>query len=74
LIYSADLGETINGADAAVVVTEWDEFRRCNWKAMAKTMANPLLIDLRNLFSLQDAKAFGVHYISLGRDQVGATI
>jgi hypothetical protein len=33
-------------------------------------MANPLLIDLRNLFSLQEAGSLGINYVSLGREPI----
>ncbi len=72
LIYSSDLAATVNGADAVVIVTEWDEFRRANWKSLSKTMAKPVMIDLRNLFDLQDASDMGLDYTSLGRDTSSA--
>ena len=37
---------------------------------LGKTMANPLLIDLRNLFSLQEASSMGINYVSLGREPI----
>ncbi len=72
LTYSSDLAATVNGADAVVIVTEWEEFRRANWKALSKTMAKPVMIDLRNLFNLQDASDMGLIYTSLGRDPASA--
>jgi UDPglucose 6-dehydrogenase len=74
ITYANDLGDTLAGADAAVVVTEWDEFRRAKWKSLAKTMAKPILVDLRNLFALEDAEEFGMNYISLGRDRKESTV
>ncbi len=70
ITYSDDLAATVKNAEAVVIVTEWDEFRRANWKSLAKTMASPVMVDLRNLFDLQDAEDFGMTYISLGRDTV----
>jgi UDPglucose 6-dehydrogenase len=54
-----------------VILTEWEEFRSLDWGALAGAMARPLVIDLRNLYSLAQARAMGVEYISLGRDPVG---
>jgi UDPglucose 6-dehydrogenase len=68
--YAATLGDALNAADAAVVATEWDEFRNADWRSMALTMANPLLIDLRNLFSVDEAVSFGIDYVSLGRKHI----
>lgn len=70
LQYAASLPEALEGADGAVIITEWDEFRRANWRGLALTMANPLLVDLRNLFSLQEAGSMGIRYVSLGREPV----
>jgi UDPglucose 6-dehydrogenase len=69
--YSDSLKEAIAGADAVVILTEWDEFRRLDWGTLADAMARPLIIDLRNLYSLAQARAMGVEYISLGRDPIG---
>ena len=65
--YAATLSDALKDVDGAVIITEWDEFRKADWRSLALTMANPLLIDLRNLFSLQEAGSFGIKYISLGR-------
>lgn len=70
LNFADSVAETVKGADGAVVITEWDEFRKANWRVLAKSMRHPLLIDLRNLFTLQDAAVMGMDYISLGRDAV----
>jgi len=68
--YAQTVAEAVAGADACVILTEWTEFKRLNWPALALTMANPVLIDLRNLYSLAHAITMGVEYISLGRNPV----
>jgi UDPglucose 6-dehydrogenase len=68
--YSATLSDALKGADCAVIITEWDEFKKADWRSLALTMSNPLLIDLRNLFSLQEASSIGINYISLGRKPI----
>jgi UDPglucose 6-dehydrogenase len=68
ITYATDLAATVKDADAVVIVTEWDEFRRANWRSLAKTMNQPIMIDLRNLFDNQDAADMGLNYISLGRE------
>lgn len=70
IYYKDTLADTLAGADAAVILTEWEEFAKADWRGLAATMARPMLIDLRNLFSLAQAQAFGLDYISLGREQV----
>ena len=54
-----------------MILTEWEEFRNLDWGKHAAAMARPLVIDLRNLYSLAQASAMGVEYISLGRNPVG---
>ncbi|MFN0193719.1 MAG: UDP-glucose dehydrogenase family protein [Aestuariivirga sp.] len=68
--YATTLEEALKGADAAVLLTEWDEFRKADWRSLSKSMAKPLLIDLRNVFSLSQANSIGIDYVSLGRDRV----
>ncbi len=69
--YADSLKEAISGTDAVVILTEWEEFRKLDWGSLANAMARPLVIDLRNLYSLAQASAMGVEYISLGRNPVG---
>ena len=65
--YAKTLAQALEGADAAVLMTEWSEFHKADWPMLGKTMATPLLIDLRNMFSLAHAGRTGMRYISLGR-------
>ncbi|MHA6316666.1 UDP-glucose dehydrogenase family protein [Altererythrobacter sp. CAU 1778] len=57
----------IDGADAVVIVTEWDAFRALDLsrvKALAKT---PIMVDLRNIYRPEDMRAAGFEYTSVGR-------
>jgi UDPglucose 6-dehydrogenase len=54
-------------ADALVVVTEWTEFRSLDLAELARRMANPLLVDGRNLFSPEIVAAAGFDYTGIGR-------
>ena len=59
--------EAIEGADAVVLVTEWDAFRALDFgkvKALAKA---PVLIDLRNVYRPEEVRAKGFTYLSVGR-------
>jgi UDPglucose 6-dehydrogenase len=69
--YAESLSDALKDADAAVIITEWEEFRKADWRNLAATMAKPLIIDLRNLFTLQEASSIGIEYVSLGRDPIG---
>jgi UDPglucose 6-dehydrogenase len=65
------LGETVaemaGGADAFVLVTEWEEFRDLPWAALAATMRRPVLIDGRNLLSPVVLAEAGFTYRAIGR-------
>lgn len=63
-----DAYKAAQNADAVVVLTEWNEFRALDLKRLARRMANPLMADLRNVYSDKDAKRAGfVGYVSIGR-------
>ncbi len=68
--FASSMAEALTGADAAVILTEWPEFRDADWPALAKLMANPLVVDLRNIFTLTQARRLGVSYLSLGRNAI----
>jgi UDPglucose 6-dehydrogenase len=68
--YVTTLGDAVQDTDGAVILTEWDEFRKADWRSLASNMVNPLLIDLRNLFTLQEASSIGIKYVSLGRNPI----
>ena len=55
------------GADAAILVTEWKEFRDLDWAAAAETMARPLIVDGRNYLDPAAITAAGLEYEGIGR-------
>jgi UDPglucose 6-dehydrogenase len=57
----------LDGADAAVLVTEWPEFRDLDWAAAAERMARPLLVDGRNFLEPAALLAAGFEYEGIGR-------
>jgi UDPglucose 6-dehydrogenase len=59
-----------NGADALVIVTEWDEFRALDLDKIAKSMRGKLLIDLRNVYDREEAEEAGLAYYGVGRGKV----
>ena len=63
-----DAYKAAQNADALVILTEWNEFRALDLKRLARRMANPALADLRNIYSVRDAKRAGFErYVSVGR-------
>jgi UDPglucose 6-dehydrogenase len=61
------VGAALKGADAALILTEWNEFRGLAWPKLAKTMRRPLVIDLRNICEAADMARQGLEYLALGR-------
>ena len=59
--------EAAEGADIAVVMTEWNEFRALDLRALKKAMRGNVLVDLRNVFRPDYAQQFGFSYSSIGR-------
>ena len=55
------------GAEALVIVTEWDEFRALDLPRIKKLLAAPNLIDLRNVYRPADVRRHGFAYVSIGR-------
>jgi len=55
------------GADAAIVLTEWNEFRGLDLTALKNSMKGDVLIDLRNVYSAESARDVGFEYTSIGR-------
>ncbi|HYH54933.1 MAG TPA: UDP-glucose/GDP-mannose dehydrogenase family protein [Solirubrobacterales bacterium] len=59
--------EALEGADAAVLVTEWGEFAELDWAAAAERMTRPLVVDGRNFLDPERLVAAGFEYEGIGR-------
>ena len=57
----------VDGADGAVIVTEWEQFRALDLDQMKQRMACPILIDLRNIYAGEDMQQHGFFYVGVGR-------
>ena len=68
--YCKDMYETLIGADALAVVTEWNEFRLPNFKVMEKLMNNKVLFDGRNIFDVEQLIEFNYKYFSIGKQPI----
>ncbi len=65
--YFTDAYETMRGAHAAVILTEWNQFRNLDTERMKSLLQSPILIDLRNVYNPADMKAAGFSYTCIGR-------
>ena len=59
--------EALNGADAVAIITEWPQFKDLDLKRMKKTMRTAVLLDGRNIFDPEAARALGFDYAGVGR-------
>ncbi len=64
---AATVAEAVRGADAAVIVTEWDELRDLASEQTRAAMANPLIVDGRNLLDPEETRRAGFAYEGIGR-------
>jgi UDPglucose 6-dehydrogenase len=55
------------GAHALVIVTEWEQFRALDLKELSSLMASSVIVDLRNIYSPDEARRHGFHYCGVGR-------
>ncbi len=56
-----------DGADAIVLMTEWNLFRNRNLQEIKRMLKSPVFIDLRNVYEPKAMAALGFHYTSVGR-------
>jgi UDPglucose 6-dehydrogenase len=66
ITYCSDAYDAAKGADAVLLLTEWDEFRKIDWSRLATLVERPLIIDGRNALSREDLVANGFHYLGIG--------
>jgi UDPglucose 6-dehydrogenase len=59
--------DCVAGADAVAIVTEWDAFRALDLKRLKSLLNQPILVDLRNIYPLDDALREGFSYTGIGR-------
>jgi UDPglucose 6-dehydrogenase len=67
IIYCQSAKEVAAGADALVIVTEWEEFRSLKLSHLKKTMRTPVIVDGRNTISPSVARSAGFEYYGIGR-------
>jgi len=65
-----DQYETLEGADALLIVTEWPVFRQPEFDIMETKMKNKVIFDGRNLYKVEQLKSLGFTYYSIGRNEI----
>lgn len=67
ITYCNDAYDACNGADAAVIVTEWNQFRNLDLKRLLSILRQPYFFDFRNVYEPQKMRDLGFRYYSVGR-------
>src|SRR5829696_1689553 len=67
LEYAADEYDAIDGADALVIITEWNQFRALDMERVKRLLKAPKIADLRNIYEPSDMRELGFDYVGVGR-------
>ena len=67
VVFCRDVGDTLEGANALVVITEWNEFRAISPTRLATALSDKLVVDLRNVFDPIAMQQAGLRYFGVGR-------
>ncbi len=59
--------DCVEGADALVILTEWDQFRALDMKRIKEALNSDIIVDLRNIYRPEDVRSLGFKYVSVGR-------
>jgi UDPglucose 6-dehydrogenase len=70
LVYCEDAYQTMEGADALVIITEWNEFRLLDLERAKRLLRSPVVVDLRNIYKPAEMAQAGFAYHSIGRAPV----
>ncbi|MFQ3666650.1 MAG: UDP binding domain-containing protein, partial [Sphingomonadaceae bacterium] len=65
--YAEDAYAALDGADAMVLVTEWDEFRALDLRRVRTLLKEPVVVDLRNVYRPEEMMRHGFGYTGIGR-------
>ena len=70
VVWGSSAYDILDGARALVIITEWNEFRALDLGRIRSLMATPLIIDLRNIYGLEDMREEAIRYVSVGRPEI----
>jgi UDPglucose 6-dehydrogenase len=74
ITYADDAYAAARGADALVIITEWNQFRALDFARLKSIMKSPVLVDLRNIYRHDEVTKHGFAYTSIGRPMNGAEL
>jgi UDPglucose 6-dehydrogenase len=65
--YAEDEYDAIEGSDALVIITEWNQFRALDMERVRSLLKSPKIADLRNIYEPADMREMGFEYVGVGR-------
>ncbi len=65
--YKNNAYSVVDGVDLLIILTEWDDFKKIDFKKIKRLMKNPIIIDGRNIYNSEKMKKLGFTYIGVGR-------
>ena len=73
VVWAEGVYEALEGADLLLILTEWNEFRALDLKRVRALLAEPVVVDLRNIYRPEDMARLGFRYQSIGRPSLPVT-
>jgi len=67
VVYCNSAYSAVEGADAVVIATEWEQFRALDLARLKRVMARPVIVDLRNIYGADEMKRANFRYVAVGR-------
>lgn len=74
ITYTTDISMAIQNADLTIIATEWEHIKQYPLELYSRYMKEPIIIDGRNCYSLEEIKKYPLHYISVGRPTVSSPL
>ncbi len=68
--WCADAYDAAQGADILVILTEWNTYRAMDMERLGEAMSGRVIIDMRNVYRLDDMRGKGLRYVSVGRSTI----
>ena len=66
IVYCASEYEVMKGAEALVLITEWNQFRRLDLAKVKDLLAGDYFFDLRNVYEKEEVEEIGLNYVGVG--------
>ena len=73
ITYCSTAYEAMQNADAVIIMTEWDEFKKIDWQHAAQLVRNKIIVDTRNIININALKKMGFVCDTIGQSYLCVT-